>query len=146
MPVALWASLLTTIIHDAGIYYGFWQVLTPSPPLYEMLPYFYGLIPVLTLWIFKFTNGRVWRYLVVNVILDIGFAFFFLNAWLPAINLYRLVGITPVQVFLINLVHMSLLYAYQKWQEGEFSAAVQAKTFSPQIAASKPFSKRDKND
>lgn len=140
MPVGLLASLLTTIIHDAGITFGFWEVLAPAPPMYEMLPYFYGLIPVLTMWIFKFTNGRVWRYIIVNIILDVGFAFTFLGYILPSLGIYRLVGVTRFQVVLINLVHFSLLYVYQKWHEGEFNLHYKT-SFSaiPQAAAGKPF-------
>jgi len=75
MPVALFAIVLTTIIHDIGITLGFWVVQEAAFPFNEMMPYFYGLIPVLTIWIFKFTNGRFWVYMVTNAILDLGFYF-----------------------------------------------------------------------
>jgi len=140
MPVALFAALLTTIIHDVGIDLGFWTVRGRAFPLYEMLPYFYGLIPVLTLWIFKFTNGRFRLYFITNLVLDIGFAFYFLGSLLPARGIYALVGITRTQVVFINVVHITLLYIYQKWQEGEL-LPVKEKSFSPypNSAAVKPF-------
>jgi hypothetical protein len=40
MPVGLFSIVLTTIIHDIGIRYGFWVVQDAAFPLYTMLPYF----------------------------------------------------------------------------------------------------------
>jgi hypothetical protein len=147
MPVALLAGLLTTFIHDAGISLGFWVVRYNAFPLYEMLPYFYGLIPVLTLWIFKFTNGRLWVYIITNLILDIGFAYIFLGILLPARGIYALVGITRPQVLLINVLHITLLYVYQKWQEGEL-LPVKDKSFSPNLhsAVAKPFLQQNRDE
>ncbi|PKM76707.1 MAG: hypothetical protein CVU90_11020 [Firmicutes bacterium HGW-Firmicutes-15] len=140
MPVALLAIVITTIIHDTGIGLGFWVVRETAFPLYEMLPYFYGLIPVLTLWIFKFTNGRFWIYVITNIILDIGFAFYLLGNMFPNRGIYALVGITSTQVLLLNLGHFTLLYVFQKWQEGEL-VTVAKNLFTPKLysAATKPF-------
>ena len=149
MPVALLAAVLTTIIHDIGIGLGFWVVRDNAYPLYEMLPYFFALIPVITLWIFKFTNGSLWIYIITNLILDIGFVFIFLGNLLPARGIYALIGITRPQVLLINVAHFTLLYIYQKWQEGEL-LPVKEKSFSPNLhsAVAKPLLQhnRDKED
>ncbi len=145
MPVTILAALVATIIHDVGINYGFWEVLTPSPPLYQMLPYYYGLLPLMAMWIFKFTNGRIWRYIVANLAFDVFFAYYFLGVWLPAQGLFRLTGITSFQVLLINVVHFSVLYVYQKWQEGEL-LPVRETSFNKDLnpVAAKPFPKRER--
>lgn len=146
LPVGIFGAVTTTIIHDIGIGLGFWAVLQASYPLYEMLPYFYGQIPVLIMWIFKFTNGRVGRYFLVNAIIDIGFAYYFLNIFLSQRGIYELVGITPFGVWLINMGHATLLYVYQKLQEGELTSSLLAilRTPVPVIALNKPLFIRNK--
>lgn len=147
MPVAILAAALTTIIHDIGITLGFWVVRDNAYPLYEMLPYFYGLIPVLTMWIFRFTNDRLWFYIITNLVLDIGFVYYFLGNLLPARGIYALVGIARPQVLLINIVHFMLLYLYQKWQEGEL-LPVKEKSFGSdlQAAVAKPFPEQNRDE
>jgi hypothetical protein len=92
------------------------------------------------MWVFKFTNGRFWIYMLTNAILDIGFAFYFLGVLLPTRGIYALVDISSFQVWLLNAGHATMLYVYQKWQEGELVTALRSLS-SPalQSAASKPF-------
>lgn len=147
MPVAILAALLTTVIHDIGINLGFWMVRENAFPLYEMLPYFFGLIPVLTIWIFKFTNGRFRVYSIVNIIFDVGFVYFFLGWLLPIRGIYELTGITKPQVLLINIVHFSILYLYQKWQEWDFTHIKEASREQEyNLAPAKPLRHDDQDD
>lgn len=117
MPAALLAVVTTTIVHDIGITLGFWVVQEKAFLFNEMLPYFYGVIPVLTMWIFKFTYGRFWTYMLANAIVDIVFTFYILNILFPSRGIYHLVGITSLQTLSIALVHAALLYGYQLWQD-----------------------------
>lgn len=149
LPAGIFGALTTTIIHDMGIGWGFWAVLQASYPLYEMLPYFYGLIPVLVMWIFKFTNGRIALFFLVNAVIDIGFAFYFLDVFLPRQGLYELLGVTPLGVWLINMAHATMLYAYQKLLEGELGARFLAVLRTPVVssALSKPlWARKNKGD
>ncbi|NLI11287.1 hypothetical protein [Pelotomaculum propionicicum] len=134
LPVGIFAAVLTTIIHDVGITYGFWVVWDAAYPLYEMLPYFYGLIPVLTMWVFKFTYEYFWLYLFFNAILDIGFAFFLLNAFFPGRGIYALANITSFQVWLINIGHALALYAFQILLQGK---PLRLRSLSLQTASAK---------
>jgi hypothetical protein len=138
MPVGLFSIVATTFIHDTGITLGYWVVWHAAFPLNEMLPYFYGLIPVLTMWIFKYTNGKFWVYLFANALIDIGFSFYYLNAFLPGRGIYALAGITSFQVWLINLGHATVLYGYQKWQENTLLPAVKNLFAFRRPAAAKP--------
>jgi len=142
VPVALLATVLTTIIHDIGIRFEFWVVEEAAYPMAEMLPYFYGLIPVLTMWIFKLTNGYFFIYVITNIILDIAFAYSLLGSIFPGRGIYALVGITPFQVLFINIGHFTLLYVYQKWQEGELVSSMRnLLSWTSQSAAAKPWSR-----
>lgn len=135
LPVGLFSIVLTTIIHDIGITFGFWVVEDAAYPFYEMLPYFYGLIPVLTMWVFKFTYGRFWLYIFTNAILDIGFAFFLLSVFFPGRGIYTLVNLASFQVWLINLGHGAVLYVFQILLEGN---PVRLRALNLQPASTKP--------
>ncbi len=147
MPVGLFAVVTTVIIHDIGIGIGAWVVQTPSYPLFEMLPYFFGMAPVLTIWIFRFANGRFLYYMLANAAVDLGFSFYFLNMLLPAFGLYDLAGVDSFEVWLINLLHATTLYVYQKWQEGELLSILKM-PLSPYMQRSyrKPFFEPDDDE
>lgn len=116
MPVAMFAVVLTTIIHDVGTTLGFWATRESTFPFYEMMPYYYGTMPVLTIWIFKFTYARFGMYLVANTILDIGFNFFLLSYFLPIRGILNF-NISPFSSVLITLMHAVVIYGYQIWQD-----------------------------
>lgn len=144
MPVGLLAIVTTTIIHDVGLTLGFWVVLENAFPFHQMLPYFYGNLPVLSMWIFKFTYGRFWLYVITNVVFDIVFAFGLLAYFFPARGIYELVRISSFGVLGINIVHMLILYGYQLWQDDVFARSERT-SFSSKLhpAAAKLTSKDD---
>ena len=146
IPVALFATVLTTIILDVGITLGFWVVRESVFPFNELFPYYLGAMPVLVLWVFKFTYGRFWVYLITNLILDVGFNFFLLDYFLPVRGIFGLVGISPLQSLPITLTHAVLIYGYQIWQEGVFDISERT-SFSPNLqpAASKPLDQDEKD-
>lgn len=117
MPVALFSVVTSIVIYDTGLALGLWELRQKTFPFNEIMPYYYGTIPILTMWIFKFTFGRFGVYMTVNAIVDIGFAFLLLNIIFPAYGMYRLVGASSFFVWLINLIHATILYVYQMWQE-----------------------------
>lgn len=109
--------VLTTIVHDVGITFGFWVVRETTYPFYEMMPYFYGTMPVLTMWVLKFTFNHFWRYMAVNTILDLGFAFIILDYFYPTTGIYGLVGITPIPTAAIAILLAVIIYPFQMWQD-----------------------------
>jgi hypothetical protein len=145
MPVALLASVTSTMIADIGTALGFWAVREAAFPFNQMLPMSYGAMPVLTMWVFKFTYGRLWAYMITNIILDVGFSFFLLNSFLPGRGILDLL-VSPVLALAITLMHAILLYGYQMWQdEPAASANRDDAPISLQPAAAKPLDK-DKQD
>jgi hypothetical protein len=116
MPVTLFAVILTTIIHDIGTTLGFWATRESIFPFYQMMPYFYGTMPILTIWTFKFTYGRFGIYFVTNIILDIVFNFFLLHYFLPSRGLMDF-NISPFLSLPITLIHAIAIYGYQMWQD-----------------------------
>jgi hypothetical protein len=138
MPVALFAVVLATIISDVGITLGFWVIRDTLFPLNQLLPHYFSLMPVLTMWVFKFTYSRFLVYMVTNLILDIGFSFFFLNIFLPSRGIIDFLK-PPLQTLTINLIHAVLIYGFQMWQEGAFVRSEKVTdTAHLQPAAAKP--------
>lgn len=148
MPVALFAIITTVIIHDTGLTFGYWTVQESAFPLNQTFPYFYGTVPVLTMWIIKFTYDRYWLYILVYAILGLGFAFTLLNNFFPNRGIYSLIGITSFQVWLVYLVHVSLLYVYHSWQTGAFVSTKRMNTITGRLqpAGAKPLDKSNDSD
>lgn len=117
-PVSMAAVILTHIINDFGVTLGFWELKESFPPFKYLQPYFYGAMPVLTIWVFKFTYDRFWLYMLANTILDIGFNFLLLDYILPSRGIIGFY-ILPLYSLPITLVHAAAIYLYQKWQDGE---------------------------
>jgi hypothetical protein len=143
MPVALFCSLAFAFIFEMGISLQWWAVTESSFPLINIPVFIYGPYLIATIWIFKYTYGRFWLYLVTNIVLDYVLVFFLIDwfikrgVWIAYISYFQGVLITTALAI--------LLYGYQMWQSGEMTLE---NTPSVQPAASKPLSEEstDKPD
>ncbi|QDR80312.1 hypothetical protein [Sporomusa termitida] len=145
MPVATFAVVLTTIIGDIGIRLGFWATRESIYPFAQMLPYAFGIMPVLTIWVFKFTYERFWLYMVTNTILDIGFNFFLLNYFLSSRGIID-INISPFLSLPITLMHAVVIYGYQRWQDDVLLSTRNVAEYKCQPAAAKPFANLPKDE
>lgn len=119
MPAALFAAITSIAIIEAGETLKWWAIKETVYPLHN-ISYVYGMIPVLTMWLFRFTYGRFWLYMAIDSILNLGFTYLVLGYYLSNRGIFEYIGITPFQTFLIVTAHGILLYAYQIWQVGVF--------------------------
>jgi hypothetical protein len=145
MPVAMFALVLTVIIHDVGTRLGFWAIRESIFPFHQMMPYFFGTMPVLTIWVFKFTYGRFWMYFITNTILDIGFNFFLLNYLLPNRGIFDFY-ISPFLSLPITLMHAIVIYGYQMWQDGVLLDTKKIVANNMQPAVAKPLSNQQEDE
>ncbi|MGE5404622.1 MAG: hypothetical protein ACM3PP_06750 [Candidatus Saccharibacteria bacterium] len=116
MPAALFTAFSSGIIYQLGIVFGFWGFREVAFPVVM-----YGPLPVVALWVLKFNFGQVWRYILTNAIVDLGFAF----VLFPLFSMRDIIGTNPrtgLVVYAINFVHSLLIYSYQMWQEGRIRA------------------------
>lgn len=146
LPVGILSAFASIIVGDIGVTLGFWVHQETAYPLYDIMPFDIGLNMVLTMWLFKFTYRKFGIYLVVNIVLDIVFAYFLFQVYFPNKGMMRLVDISPFQTFLIAVVLAIMLYNYQIWQESIFSH-VERSSFFPNLqpAATKPLPKVHEN-
>ncbi len=146
MPVALFGALLSTIIIEAGTTLNWWSTKETVFPLINMPIFIYGSFLVGILWIFKFSYKRFWLFLATNACIDL-ILIIPLDNWFVRRGILELNNITPLQMLFLSIVHATLLYSYQLWQEGEASPFKRLNvnlSSNVQSAASKPL--RDDHD
>ena len=146
MPAALFTVVSSTIIYESGIAFKMWSTRETAYPLYQMLPSIYGLFPVLSMWVFKFTFDRFWSYLTTNAVLDIMWAYV-LFPWFVTSGILEFLK-SRIYVFILTVCHAILVYGYQMWQEDALVPVFKG-FFSPKLrpAEIKPMLKdRDDTD
>ncbi|MEW9674121.1 hypothetical protein [Ammoniphilus sp. 3BR4] len=118
MPVAIFVSLLVTIIFEMAHVFNWWVMKEAIVPwgYITNVAFTYGAFLVGTIWIFYFTFRKWWLYLITNIVIDGAFAFFLndiFNGWI-----YQLVRFNEWGVFLLMVSLAVVIYGYQLWQEG----------------------------
>ncbi len=122
MPAAVFASYLMIIYNVVANNQKHWVINETLIPWLK--PLFvsgvFGAFPVITLWVFYYTYGNFWKYLVANIILDFMFAFPIHYLFQEVLGIYELVNITPWGRFILFVVFSIVIYGYYKWQEDMF--------------------------
>jgi hypothetical protein len=118
MPVALLATVFSTLINQVGWEYHWWKY----KPLFlwdKVIPVYmvYGIFLVGTIWIFAFTFQRFWLYLIVNFLVDLFFGLV-LGKLLTKLGIRTSGNLSISQDLLLMTVQGIILYGYQLWQEG----------------------------
>lgn len=140
MPVAMFAVILSILIGDIGIRLGVWSSRESIYPFNEMQPYFFGTMPVLTIWVFKLTYGRFGSYMIANLFLDIVFNFILLGYFLPSRGMINF-NISPFLSLPVTLLHAAVIYGYQMWQDDALLTTGKVSTYNIQPAVAKPLPK-----
>jgi len=121
MPVSILSALVVTIFYEIAYVYNWWtiKIKIVSWGNITNVSFVYGLFLVGTLWIFRFTYGKLWLYFTANVIIDSVYIYL-INDPLERTGLFTLVNVTKWQLVLLMSGVSLLLYAYQRWQETIF--------------------------
>lgn len=119
MPTTLFTALTSGIILQIGYSTNLWYFRESNFTLVM-----YGLLPLVLLWIIRFTFGHFWIYMVMNAIIDLVFAFVIMP-WFGRIGIFGVENWTSVSIYIINLIHSIVIYGYQRWQEGHTWSKVQ---------------------
>jgi len=121
MPLVLFTLTITVIFIQIGITTGLWIIRETTFPLVSIPTYVYGVYPVGALWIFKFTYGQFWKYLITELVFNFVLVMFVLP-WLDRRGI--IVFHSPLISFFIAMGLGMLLYIYQMWQEDSNLATV----------------------
>ncbi|QFT87753.1 hypothetical protein FIU87_03725 [Bacillus sp. THAF10] len=122
MPVAIFASFLMTLYNMVAFNQKHWELLVSIIP--TLKPLFssgvLGAFLVITIWIFHFTYGKFFVYLLTNIIVDFMFAVFPIHyLFQEKFKIYKLINISPWERYGLFVFLSVVIYIYHKWQEGE---------------------------
>ncbi|MGO4270401.1 hypothetical protein AB4Z22_11210 [Paenibacillus sp. TAF58] len=121
MPVSIFSGLLVTIVYEIGYTYKLWIIKDAIVPWGHVTntTFAYGIFLVGTMWVFHFTFGRFWLYVVANLLLDAFYAFVF-HRIEEKLNIADLISVKHYHIFLIMWGLSFILYPYELWQERGF--------------------------
>jgi hypothetical protein len=118
MPVAIFICLIGSSIFEMAYVYHWWELNQSLffPFIITNVYYIFGAFLVGTIWIFHFTYGHFWRFLITNAVLDLALAYP-INYFAEQLGIYRLVHFTNLNVFFLAMSLSIILYGYQLWQD-----------------------------
>lgn len=123
MPAAMCASYLMIIYNVVAKNQKHWVINETLIPWLK--PLFvsgvFGAFPVITLWVFHYSYGKFWKYLITNIIIDFIFAVFPIHyLFQEVLGIYELVNITLWERYILFVFFSIVIYGYYKWQEDIF--------------------------
>lgn len=142
VPVSLFCGLVFTFIFESGITLHWWSVKESFFPLVNLPIFLYGAYFIGTIWIFKYTYGHFWLFLITNIILDYILIFFLID-WFIQRGVWE-AYISYSQVLLITTALAILIYGYQMWQEGQTGLVSMPNVVQPAI--SKPLNEDNQDE
>lgn len=145
MPLGLFTLSLGIVVTEIGVTTGLWVLQETTFPLAVIPTYIYGIFPVTAMWIFKFTYGRFWIFLITELVLNISYVTILLP-WIASRGIITFYA--PFVSYLVAMGQGMLLYIYQMWQEDALVPAIK-KLFPAKLqpAATKPlFNDEDNKD
>ncbi|MBI0579674.1 hypothetical protein IEC97_20135 [Neobacillus cucumis] len=121
MPVALFATVLNTILAQMAWSFNWWKFKETLFTWDRLAPLFtvYSVFLVGTIWIFYFTFRRFWIYIIVNLIIDLFYGMG-LTKMLNKLEIRENGSFSPLQNLLAMTILAVILYLYQIWQERIF--------------------------
>jgi hypothetical protein len=139
MPGALVAVITSYLILDMGVTLKWWAVRENIYPLNELFPIGFGFFLATTIWILKYTYGKIWLYTATQALLGV-VLIFLVQPWFSNRGIWVRINVTNFLAYLPVVPHFLSIYLYQMWQEDALVPVVK-KIFStkPQPAATKPF-------
>jgi hypothetical protein len=117
MPVALFNIVTSIAVTELAAALQ-WIVVTQTAFPLQTLPFHFGVFPVLTIWVMRFTFRKFWLYLAVEFFINIGFAFLFYGWLLPQMGILHFEKLSRYAAVLTTTAHALILYVYQLWQDG----------------------------
>ncbi|WP_257391446.1 hypothetical protein [Cytobacillus gottheilii] len=84
--------------------------------VYDALSFIFGPFFAINMWVFHFTNGRFLLYTLINLVMDLIFAFG-LNIFFENIGAYKLKKFKPKHLFYTAYAYSFINYGFQKLVE-----------------------------
>ncbi|MCU9614868.1 hypothetical protein OEV98_15090 [Caldibacillus lycopersici] len=121
LPVTTMSAFLTMTTVFIGSYFNFWEIKGGNKArIYNLLSLLVGAFSVGTLWIFKWTYGKFWLYLLINVAQNILYAFPIIS-FFEKMNFIKYVKFTRIHHLIVSLSYSLILYVYQWFLEKPYT-------------------------
>lgn len=123
MPVALFMTVIHTLAYQAAYHYGWWKETESSLFGWDRvvpIPWVYGAYLVIVIWMFHFTFGRFWIYLVANIILDTVFMYIVYPLWQKIGIVSSESTVSTLAIVAMMVGFALIIYLYQMWQDEVF--------------------------
>jgi len=119
-PVTVFTALWVTYTWEYGVANTWWvDDFRLFPSFVTNIPVVLGPFLIGTIWIFHFTFGNYWRYMLVNLLFNILNAYP-VNMFFDYIGLLHPVGFPRIGLVLLGLVQASGIYLFQRWMDNAF--------------------------
>jgi uncharacterized membrane protein YeaQ/YmgE (transglycosylase-associated protein family) len=113
LPAGTFTALIYTLLGGVNDNLKWWKVTKPIlPKLPPNFPFAFGPFVFLPIWILKFTFGRLWLYLITNIVSGLLFAYP-ITSLFGKLGIYKMKKMTRIQLFFLSISSAILLYIYQ---------------------------------
>jgi hypothetical protein len=128
-PVVLLSALLVTINQEVAYSLNWWVNQDQIVPWGHItnISLVYGMFAVGTYWIFYFSYGSFWFYLVLNAVID-GVWLILTPPYMESRGILLLVNMNAWLLFVISMGISVILYGFQMWQEGIYKEEVSSRS------------------
>jgi hypothetical protein len=113
LPSAIFICTFTKILDEIGRRKKWWKFYKGFQPLNSMDFLNIGPYFVTSLWMLKFTYGKIVIYLIFNTILHVFFIYFLGLKYLKRYKILELNKLTKFQYLIIDFIRALLLYSFQ---------------------------------
>lgn len=117
LPAGLFISLVVRIVNFiAKKRRWWWWYETLSPKMSGVIPFMWGPFLVGSMWILKWTYGKFFRYMLLNLVVD-GMFTYGLVYYLHKFGIASLVRMKKIQLMYVFIFEALLLYGFQFLKE-----------------------------
>ncbi|CAH0347338.1 hypothetical protein EKG37_12360 [Robertmurraya yapensis] len=112
-PVASFAALLVVIESMLSVPFKWWTVKGGNlNKVFNDLSLILGPFFIGTIWIFRFTFGKFWLYIMVNALMDL-FLAYPINWLMQKLRVYKLVNFKSKHIFYTAISFALVIYGFQ---------------------------------
>lgn len=116
LPAGFFSSFLLVILQEVGVANNWWYFRETIYPLAIFTPFTESVDVVLPMWVLKYTYGRFWYYISVQIAGNIVF-FFFILPWFASRGIMSWPAYAGLTAFIFATVINLLVYRFYMWLE-----------------------------
>ena len=117
ISVAFFTIILTSIFWQVAQVFDWWRIDENLPFLTNTSAFNYGLLPVITVFVFYFTFPNTLLFFGVNIVIDAIQAFIISPYIFERLKFYHMAAMSNLGLFVLLLSFVPFIYIYQIWYD-----------------------------